>query len=75
MHVKGKRSILTTDGLLQADLVVESMKTLTRRNDELEARVEALEDALVDLLDGFKNWAEETQKFKHSPTKWFTWHY
>ncbi|KAF2195735.1 hypothetical protein K469DRAFT_681999 [Zopfia rhizophila CBS 207.26] len=71
----GKRSILTTDGLLQANLVVESMKTLTKRNNDLEARVEALEDAHVRLLDSFKEWAEETEKFQRDdPKKWLTWH-
>ncbi|KAF2182656.1 hypothetical protein K469DRAFT_690759 [Zopfia rhizophila CBS 207.26] len=77
----GKRFILTTDGLLQADLMVESMKTLAKRNNDLEARVEALEDAHIKLLDSFKDWAEGTVEFmkqndfqRDGPMKWLTWH-
>jgi hypothetical protein len=54
IYVKGKQSILTTEGLLQADLVIERMETLATRNYNLEARVEALEIANMKLLDGFK---------------------
>ncbi|KAF2189147.1 hypothetical protein K469DRAFT_683599 [Zopfia rhizophila CBS 207.26] len=51
----GKRFILTTNSLLQADLIVKSIKTLAKRNNDLEARVKALEDAHIKLLDSFKD--------------------
>jgi hypothetical protein len=63
MHVKGKHVNQTTEGLLQADLVLETIKTLTKRNRDLEARLEALEDAHVRLLDGLKDWAQDTKDF------------
>jgi len=61
IYVKRKRSILPAEGLFQADLVMESMETLARRNHDLEARVEALEIANMKLLDGIKEWAKNTE--------------
>lgn len=52
MHVKWEHVIPRTEGLLQADHVLKTMETLTQRNRDLEARVEALEVVHVKLLDG-----------------------
>lgn len=78
---KKHRSVLTTTGLLRADLMVERMDTLAKRNYDLEARVEALESATIKLLDSFKEWAEQTEKFtkwkdidRDGPSKWLLWH-
>jgi hypothetical protein len=78
---KKHRSILTTDGLLRADLIVKHIDTLTKQNFNLKTRVEALEGAAVKLLDSFKEWAEQTEKFmirvdvdRDGPRKWLLWH-
>ena len=71
MRSKKTRSILTTEGLRQADVLVESMRTLASKMHNLESRVESLETEITGLLFGFTRWADENTEFMRNKERPF----